>query len=59
MEDVKGDVFSGTAEVLVDKFRKAEDLGVKMMVVYIRSASTLDEMKERLSRFKDEVIKEL
>ena len=59
VEDVKGDVFSGTAEVLVDKFRKAEDLGVKMMVVYIRSASTLEEMKERLSRFRDEVIKEL
>jgi alkanesulfonate monooxygenase SsuD/methylene tetrahydromethanopterin reductase-like flavin-dependent oxidoreductase (luciferase family) len=59
VDDVKGDVFSGTAEVLVEKFRKAEDLGVKMMVVYIRSASTLEEMKERLSRFKDEVIKEL
>jgi len=59
VDDVKDDVFSGTAEVLVDKFRKAEDLGVKMIVVYIRSASTLDEMKERLSRFNDEVIKEV
>jgi alkanesulfonate monooxygenase SsuD/methylene tetrahydromethanopterin reductase-like flavin-dependent oxidoreductase (luciferase family) len=59
VEAVKGDVFSGTAEVLVDKFRKAEDLGVKMMVVYISSATTLEEMKERLSRFNDEVIQEL
>ena len=57
VEDVKYDVFSGTAEVLVDKFRKAEDLGVKMMVVYIRPAATIGEMKERLSRFNDEVIK--
>ena len=59
VEDVKGDVFSGTPETLVEKFRKAEDLGVKMMVVYIRPAATLDEMKERLSRFNDEVIKEM
>jgi len=59
VEDVKGDVFSGTSEALVEKFRKAEDLGVKMMVVYIRPATTIEEMKERLSRFNDEVIKEL
>ena len=59
VEDVKGDVFSGTPEALVEKFRKAEDLGVKMMVVYIRPAATIEEMKERLSRFNDEVIKEL
>ena len=56
LEDVKGDIFSGTAEVLVEKFRKAEALGVKMMVVYIRPATTLEEMKARLSRFNDEVI---
>jgi alkanesulfonate monooxygenase SsuD/methylene tetrahydromethanopterin reductase-like flavin-dependent oxidoreductase (luciferase family) len=59
LEDVKGDIFSGTAEVLVDKFRTAQDLGVKMMVVYIRPATTLVEMKEVLSRFNDEVIKEI
>jgi len=59
VDDVKGDVFSGTPEALVEKFRKAEDLGVKMMVVYIRPATTFEEMKERLSRFNDEVIKEL
>jgi alkanesulfonate monooxygenase SsuD/methylene tetrahydromethanopterin reductase-like flavin-dependent oxidoreductase (luciferase family) len=57
--DVKRDVFSGTPETLVEKFRKAEDLGVKMMVVYIRPATTIEEMKESLSRFNDEVIKEL
>ncbi len=59
LEDVKGDVFSGTPEALVEKFRKAEDLGVKMMVVYIRPAATLEEMKERLARFNDKVIKEI
>jgi hypothetical protein len=59
VEDVKGDVFSGTPEALVEKFRKAEDLGVTMMVVYIRPATTIEEMKERLSMFSDEVIKEL
>jgi alkanesulfonate monooxygenase SsuD/methylene tetrahydromethanopterin reductase-like flavin-dependent oxidoreductase (luciferase family) len=59
VEDVKGDIFSGTAEVLVDKFRKAEDLGVKMIVVYIRPAATMNEMKEKLSRFNDRVIQEL
>lgn len=59
VEDVKGDVFSGTPESLVEKFRKAEDLGVKMMVVYIRPAATLEEMKERLARFSDKVIKEI
>jgi alkanesulfonate monooxygenase SsuD/methylene tetrahydromethanopterin reductase-like flavin-dependent oxidoreductase (luciferase family) len=59
LEDVKGDVFSGTAEVLVEKFRKAEDMGVKMMVVYITPARTVEGMKGTLSRFNDEVIQEL
>ncbi|TRO46393.1 LLM class flavin-dependent oxidoreductase [Candidatus Bathyarchaeota archaeon] len=59
VEDVKGDVFSGTAEVLVEKFRVAEDLGVKMMVVYVRPATTVEEMKERLSEFRDEVMRQL
>jgi len=56
---VEGDVFSGTAEVLVEKFRKAEDMGVKMMVVYITPATTVEEMKGTLSLFNDEVIQEL
>ena len=59
VEEVKGDVFSGTSEALVEKFRRAQDLGVKMMVVYIRPATNTEEMKQRLSRFNDEVIKEL
>lgn len=59
VEEVKGDVFSGTSEALVEKFRRAQDLGVKMMVVYIRPATNIEEMKQRLSRFNDEVIKEL
>jgi len=59
VEDVKGDIFSGTPEALVEKFRAAEDLGVKMMVVYVRPATTVDEMKERLSEFRDEVMRQL
>jgi alkanesulfonate monooxygenase SsuD/methylene tetrahydromethanopterin reductase-like flavin-dependent oxidoreductase (luciferase family) len=59
VEDVKGDIFSGTPEALVEKFRAAEDLGVKMMVVYVRPATTVEEMKERLSEFRDEVMRRL
>jgi hypothetical protein len=43
----------------VEKFRQAEDLGVKMMIVYVRPASTVEEMKERLTAFKDHVIEGL
>jgi len=44
---------------LVEKFRKAEDMGVKMMVVYITPATPVEEMKGTLSLFNDEVIQEL
>jgi len=58
-EEVKADIFAGTSEVLVDKFRQAEDLGVKMMIVYVRSERNIQAMKEKLSKFRDEVIKQL
>jgi alkanesulfonate monooxygenase SsuD/methylene tetrahydromethanopterin reductase-like flavin-dependent oxidoreductase (luciferase family) len=59
LEEVKGDIFAGTPEILVEKFRRAEDLGVKMMIVYVRPANTVEEMKERLTAFKDYVIEGL
>ena len=59
LEEVKRDGFFGTPETLVEKFRKAKDLGVKMIVVFVRPVATLDEMKESLSRFNDDVINEL
>lgn len=59
MEEVKRDIFAGTPEILVEKFRQAEDLGVKMMIVYVRPARTVEEMKERLTAFKDSVIEGL
>lgn len=57
--EVKEDIFAGTPEVLVDKFRQAQDLGVKMIVVYIRPASTISEMKKQLTRFCDLVMSQI
>ena len=57
--EVKGDIFAGTPQVLVDKFRQAQDLGVKMIVIYVRPASTISEMKEQLTRFCDLVISQI
>ena len=58
-EEVKADIFAGTSEVLVDKFRQAKDMGVKLMIVYIRPADNIQAMKEKLSKFRDEVINQL
>lgn len=59
LADVKADIFAGTPEVLVDKFRRAQDLGVKMIVIYVRPASTISEMKEQLTRFCDLVMSQI
>jgi len=56
---VKEDILAGTSEILVDKFRRAEDLGVKLMIVYIRPANNIQAMKDKLSQFRDEVINQL
>ena len=56
LEYVKENFFIGTAEDIIEKLRRAEDLGMEKMVVYIRPASTVQEMKEKLSLFKDAVI---
>ncbi|UCD45948.1 MAG: LLM class flavin-dependent oxidoreductase [Candidatus Bathyarchaeota archaeon] len=59
LAEAKANIFAGTPEVLVDKFRQAQDLGVKMIVVYVRPASTISEMKEQLTRFCDMVMNQI
>jgi alkanesulfonate monooxygenase SsuD/methylene tetrahydromethanopterin reductase-like flavin-dependent oxidoreductase (luciferase family) len=53
---VMEDIIAGTPEVLVEKMRRAQDLGVKLMIVYVRPARTIGEMKEKLSAFNDLVV---
>jgi alkanesulfonate monooxygenase SsuD/methylene tetrahydromethanopterin reductase-like flavin-dependent oxidoreductase (luciferase family) len=58
-EYVKKNYFVGTTEALIEKLRSADELGLDMMVIYVRPASTLSEAKEKLSGFRDEVVKQL
>ncbi len=58
-EELKQYGFIGTPEVLVDKFRQATKLGVKMMVSDLRPTNNVSEMKDNLILFKDEVISNL
>ena len=59
IEDVKRDKFMGTTDVLVEKFRKAEDLGVDTMIVFVRPYGDVGLAKENLSKLRDEVINQL
>jgi hypothetical protein len=59
VENIKENAFVGTPEALVEKLRKAEDLGMKMMIAYVRPASNVEESKEQLTKFRDEVIRQL
>jgi alkanesulfonate monooxygenase SsuD/methylene tetrahydromethanopterin reductase-like flavin-dependent oxidoreductase (luciferase family) len=54
VHDVRADVFSGTPEILVGRYREAQDLGVDLMILIPR-ANDLEGMKEGLARFRDEV----
>ena len=56
---IKDNCFVGNAEALITKFRKAEDLGMKMMIVYLRPADGLVQAKENMSWFKDNVIDQM
>ena len=51
--------FIGTPDVLIDKWRKAMDLGMKMSVINVRPSSSILENAEMLARFKDEVASQL
>jgi len=58
LNEVADDVFVGTPDVLVEKLRAVEDLGVKMMIVIPRS-SRLPEIKEMCLALRDEVFARL
>ena len=58
-EDVKRDMFMGTTDVLVEKFRKAGDMGVDTMIIFVRPTGDVKLAKENLGRFRDEVISQL
>ena len=49
----------GTSDVLVEKFREAEDMGVDTMIVFVRPTGDVKLAKENLSKFRDEVINQL
>ncbi|MBN2335774.1 LLM class flavin-dependent oxidoreductase [Candidatus Bathyarchaeota archaeon] len=51
--------FVGTAEVLVDKWRQAMDLGMKMSIINIRPSKSIEENVKMLARFRDEVASQL
>jgi alkanesulfonate monooxygenase SsuD/methylene tetrahydromethanopterin reductase-like flavin-dependent oxidoreductase (luciferase family) len=51
--------FIGTPEVLIEKWRKAMDLGMKMSVINVRPSSTIPENVDMLALFKDQVASQL
>jgi alkanesulfonate monooxygenase SsuD/methylene tetrahydromethanopterin reductase-like flavin-dependent oxidoreductase (luciferase family) len=51
--------FIGTPEVLIEKWRRAMDMGMKMSIINVRPSTTIPENTEMLSRFKDEVASQL
>jgi alkanesulfonate monooxygenase SsuD/methylene tetrahydromethanopterin reductase-like flavin-dependent oxidoreductase (luciferase family) len=57
--EAKAHDFIGTPEVLVEKWRRAMDHGMKMSVINVRPSGTIPENIEMLARFKDQVATEL
>ena len=51
--------FIGTSEVLIEKWRRAMDMGMKMSIINVRPSTTIPENAEMLARFKDEVASQL
>jgi alkanesulfonate monooxygenase SsuD/methylene tetrahydromethanopterin reductase-like flavin-dependent oxidoreductase (luciferase family) len=51
--------FIGTPDILIEKWRKAMDLGMKMSIINVRPSSTIEENSDMLARFKDEVASQL
>ena len=56
-DEVEKDVLIGTPEILNKKLKELQGLGVKMYIMSIQPASTLDEMIERYKFFDDSVRK--
>ena len=59
VEDIKRDKFMGTTDVVVEKFREAENMGVDTMIIFIRPNGDVALAKENLSKFREEVINQL
>jgi alkanesulfonate monooxygenase SsuD/methylene tetrahydromethanopterin reductase-like flavin-dependent oxidoreductase (luciferase family) len=51
--------FIGTPEVLIEKWRKAMDLGMKMSVVIVRPSQSIADDARMLALFKDQVASQL
>ncbi len=51
--------FAGTPEILIEKWRKAMDLGMKMSVINVRPHIDIPSNIEMLAKFKDEVASQL
>jgi alkanesulfonate monooxygenase SsuD/methylene tetrahydromethanopterin reductase-like flavin-dependent oxidoreductase (luciferase family) len=51
--------FIGTPDILIEKWRKAMDLGMNMSVINVHPSKTLAENIEMLSNFKDKVVNQL
>jgi len=51
--------FIGTPEILVEKWRRAMDQGMKMSVINVKPSSTIQENIEMLARFRDTVATQL
>jgi len=51
--------FIGTPEVLIEKWRKAMDLGMNMSIINVRPSKTIKENTEMLALFKDQVASQL
>ncbi|MCW4012494.1 MAG: LLM class flavin-dependent oxidoreductase [Candidatus Bathyarchaeota archaeon] len=51
--------FIGTPEVLIEKWRRAMDLGMKMSIINVRPSKTISENTEMLALFKDKVASQL
>ena len=59
VEEIKESSFIGPVEIIVDKLRKAEKLGIKLLIFSPQPATTQDERISLLNQIKDEIISEL
>jgi alkanesulfonate monooxygenase SsuD/methylene tetrahydromethanopterin reductase-like flavin-dependent oxidoreductase (luciferase family) len=59
VDEVKKNLFVGTSEILVEKLRKATDMGVNLMIMIPRETKNITEFKEKLSIIKDQVMTQL
>ncbi len=59
VQEVRKNLFIGTSEILVEKLRRASDLGVKLLVFAPRPARSVEETNELLATLRDEVFSQL